>query len=218
MQQSKQRTGRPSPTQSLICLCNFLKGSHLLRLLARCPGRLAPLLTLLLVLRSRFFRLTGEGLDSEEEAAFALGFPLLPESLESDTVALAFLLAPVALAPSLESESAGLAAALEPFFTSGLLESDAAGLAFASVSFLALTPLSESLAAGLFPLLGLSLLSEGAGLLALAGGCLLSFGPASSESEEDTAFLSGLSAFTCMQSTSSFNADHAEPEGGQNVH
>ncbi len=68
---------------------------HLLRLLARLPVRLAPLLTLLLLtLRLRFLRLTGEGLDSEELTAFALGFfSTLSEPLESEAAGLAFVFA-----------------------------------------------------------------------------------------------------------------------------
>lgn len=67
----------------------------LLRLLARLPARLAPLLTLLLLtLRLRFLRLTGEGLDSEELTAFALGFfSTLSEPVESEAAGLAFVLA-----------------------------------------------------------------------------------------------------------------------------
>ena len=174
----------------------------LLRLLApRRPCRLAPLLTLLLTLRLRFLRLTGEGLDPEEVGALALGLAHLPESLESDTAGLDFLPLPTsALSSSLESETAGLTAGLELFFTSDLLESEAAGLALAWGFCLSLGSLSESLRTGLLSLLGVPLLSEGAGLLALTGGCLLSFGPASSESEDDKAFLSGLSALTYMQS------------------
>ena len=68
---------------------------HLLRLLARLPVRLAPLLTLLLLtLRLRFLRLTGEGLDSEELTAFALSFfSTLSEPLESEAAGLAFVFA-----------------------------------------------------------------------------------------------------------------------------
>lgn len=67
----------------------------LLRLLARLPVRLAPLLTLLLLtLRLRFLRLTGEGLDSEELTAFALSFfSPLSEPLESEAAGLAFVFA-----------------------------------------------------------------------------------------------------------------------------
>ena len=149
----------------------------------------------------RFFRLTGKGLDPEEVAALTLGLAPLPEPLESDTAGLELLPLPTsALSSSLESETAGLAAGLELFFTSELLESEAAGLALALGFCLSLGLLSESLRTGLLSLLGVPLLSEGAGLLALAGGCLLSFGPASSESEDDKAFLSGLSALTYMQS------------------
>lgn len=173
---------------------------HLLRLLApRRPCRLAPLLTLLLRLRLRFLRLTGERLDPEEVAALALGLAAFPESLESDRAGLVLPLASLALFSSLESEMAGLAAGLELLFTSESLESEAAALALALGFCLSLGSLSESLRAGLLTLLGVPLLSEGAGLLPLAGGCLLSFGPASSESEDDRTFLSGLSALTYMQ-------------------
>ena len=78
--------------------CTYIKpGSrlHLLRLLACLPVRLAPLLTLLLLtLRLRFLRLTGEGLDSEELTAFALGFfSAWSEPLESEAAGLAFAFA-----------------------------------------------------------------------------------------------------------------------------
>lgn len=177
------------------------ESSHLLRLLAPLrPCRLAPLLTLLLALRLRLLRLTGEGLESEEVAALALGLPPFPESPESDRAGLALPLATSGLSSSLESETAGLAAGLELFFTSESLESEAAGLALALGLCLSLGLLSESLTgAGLLSLLGLPLLSERAGLLALEGGCLFSLGPASSESDDDKAFQSGLSALTYMQ-------------------
>lgn len=174
---------------------------HLLRLLApRRPWRLAPLLMLLLTLRLRFLRLTGEGLDSEEVTALAFALPPFPEWLESEAAGFGFFpLATCALSSSLESEAAGLAAGLEPFFfTSELLESDAAGLLFVLGFGLSLGSLLESLAAGVLSRLGVPLLLDGAGLLILAGGCLFSFGPASSESEDDKAFLSGLSALTYM--------------------
>ena len=145
----------------------------------------------------RFLRLTGEGLDPEEVAALALGLASFPESLESDRAGLVLPLATLALSSSLESETAGL----ELFFTSEPLESEAAGLALTLVFCLSLNSLSESLRMGFLSFLGVPLLSEGAGLLTLAGGCLLSFGPASSESEDDKAFLSGLSALTYMQSS-----------------
>ena len=133
-------------------------------------------------------------------AALAFGLAPFPESLESDTAGLALPLATLALSSSLESDTAGLAAGLDLFFTPESLESDAAGLALTLGFCLSLGSLSESLRTGLLSLLGVPLLSEGAGLLALAGGCLLSFGPASSESEDDRTFLSGLSALTYMQS------------------
>lgn len=67
---------------------------HLLRLLARLPVRLAPLLTLLLLtLRLRFLRLTGDGLDSEELTAFVLSFFSALSSLESEAAGLAFVFA-----------------------------------------------------------------------------------------------------------------------------
>lgn len=147
----------------------------------------------------RLPRLTGEGLDSEEVAALALGLPPFPESPESDIAALALPLATLGLSSSLESDTAGLAAGLELFLTSESLESEAPGLALALGLCLSLGSLSESLTgAGLLSLLGLPLLAEAAGLLALGGGCLFSFGPASSESDDDKAFRSGLSALTCM--------------------
>lgn len=149
----------------------------------------------------RFLRLTGERLDSEEVTALAFGLPACPESLESDTAGFAFPLASLALSSLLESEAAGLAAGLELFFTPESLESEAAGLAFGLGLGLSLGSLSASLAAGVLPLLGVPLLLDGTGLLILTGGCLFSFGPASSESEDDKAFLSGLSALTYMHRT-----------------
>ena len=68
-------------------MCRHKQSCYLLRLLARLPARLAPLLTLLLALRLRFLRLTGEGLaDSEELIALALTLSFsLSESLEDET-------------------------------------------------------------------------------------------------------------------------------------
>lgn len=179
----------------------MVSSNHLLRLLApRRPWRLAPLLILLLTLRLRFLRLTGEGLDSEEVTALAFALAAFPEWLESELAGFGlFPLATFALSSSLESEAAGLAAGLEGFFTSESLEFEAAGLALVLGFGLSLGSLLESLAAGVPSRLGVPLLLDGAGLLILAGGCLLSFGPASSESEDDKAFLSGLSALTYMQ-------------------
>lgn len=85
---------------------------NLLRLLARLPASLAPLLVLVLALRLRFFRLTGEGLaDSEESTTLALAFKSsLSESLDTET---AGLMGALACSASLsELLAAGLAGKL----------------------------------------------------------------------------------------------------------
>lgn len=115
----------------------------LLRLLARLPARLAPLLTLLLLaLRLRFLRLTGEGLaDSDELTTLALAFTIsLSEPLESDTAGLAFDLASfLGLASLSESLATG-----RLLFSGLLLSARAGDLIFtASGSFLSLGPASS---------------------------------------------------------------------------
>ena len=113
---------------------------YLLRLLARLPARLAPLLTLLLLtLRLRFLRLTGEGLDSEELTAFALGFfSPLSEPLESEAAGLAFVFA--SFFRGFASLSESLATGLLLF--SGLLLTGDFTLIGCS-SFLSLSPASS---------------------------------------------------------------------------
>lgn len=105
--------------------------TYLLRLLARLPAGLPPLLALVLALRLRFFRLTGEGLaDSEELAALAFTFTSsLSESLEVETAGLAGafafssslseLLAAAGLVGEL-SEGAGDSALTSAFLAGGL--------------------------------------------------------------------------------------------------
>lgn len=116
---------------------------YLLRLrdLARLP-LLAPLLTLLLLrLRLRFLRLTGEGLgDSEELSALALGFTSLSESLESEAAAFALLLASFLGLASLSESLTGAGLLL----LAGLLLSLGAGeLTFAGAAFLSFGPASS---------------------------------------------------------------------------
>lgn len=127
-------------TYNYMCICNT---SYLLRLLARLPVRLAPLLTLLLLtLRLRFLRLTGEGLDELTGSALAFTSSL-PESLDPEAAGLALVFA--SFFGGLASLSESLPAGLLLLLFSGLLFKLPAGdLALAGCSsFLSLGPASS---------------------------------------------------------------------------
>lgn len=161
---------RPLLSRRLTGLRSLLR----LRDFARLPALLAPLLTLLLLtLRLRFLRLTGEGLaDSEELAALILGLVSLSESLESEAAGLAFVLGTLLGLASLSESLTGSGLLL--LLLTGLLSSLSAGdLTFTGVAFFSLGPASSDSEsdAGLSDLT----LTSGSGSVFLAALLLLSF-------------------------------------------
>lgn len=154
-------------TYNYMCICNT---SYLLRLLACLPVRLAPLLTLLLLtLRLRFLRRTGEGLDELTGATLAFTSSL-PESLDPEAAGLALVFA--SFFGGLASLSESLPAGLLLLLFSGLLFTLPAGdLALAGCSFfLSLGPASSESESDA----GLSALTVAAGSAFLTG---LDFSP-----------------------------------------